>query len=171
MALLGPNRLLRLAIGGIVGVTLALAVIAGATAGIASAPSEPQPAAIRDIPSQYLALYQQAGLAYNVPWQLLAAIGKVESDHGRNPNAYHPNEAGAQGPMQFIPSSWARYHWASGNPSSDINNPRDAIFAAAAYLRVAGAPGDLPRAIFAYNHADWYVDMVLRQMRAYGYPG
>ena len=74
-------------------------------------------------------------------------------------------------PMQFIPSSWARYRWASGNPSSDINNPRDAIFAAAAYLRVAGAPGDLPRAIFAYNHADWYVDMVLRQMRAYGYRG
>jgi len=73
--------------------------------------------------------------------------------------------------MQFIPSSWARYRWASGNPSSDINNPRDAIFAAAAYLRVAGAPGDLPRAIFAYNHAGWYVDMVLRQMQAYGYRG
>jgi hypothetical protein len=73
--------------------------------------------------------------------------------------------------MQFIPSSWARYRWASGNPSPDINNPRDAIFAAAAYLRVAGAPGDLPRAIFAYNHAWWYVDMVVRQMRAYGYPG
>ena len=171
MALLGPNRLLRLAIGGIVALTFSLAVIAGATAGIASAPSEPRPAAISDIPSPYLALYQQAGLAYNVPWQLLAAIGKVESDHGRNPNAYHPNEAGAQGPMQFIPSSWARYRWASGNPSSDINNPRDAIFAAAAYLRVAGAPGDLPRAIFAYNHAGWYVDMVLRQMQAYGYRG
>jgi len=106
-----------------------------------------------------------------VPWQLLAAIGKVESDHGRNPNAYRPNEAGAQGPMQFIPSSWALYRWASGNPSPDVNNPRDAIFASAAYLRVAGAPGDLPRAIYAYNHAGWYVDMVLRQMRAYGYRG
>ena len=169
--MLGPDRLLRLAIGGIVTLTFGLAVVAGATAGIASVPSEARPAAVSDIPSEYLVLYQQAALAYNLPWQLLAAIGKVESDHGRNPNAYHPNEAGAQGPMQFIPSSWARYRWASGNPSSDINNPRDAIFAAAAYLRVAGAPGDLPRAIFAYNHAGWYVDMVLRQMRAYGYRG
>ena len=64
--MLGPDRLLRLAIGGIVGVTFALAVVAGATAGIASAPSEPKPAAVSDIPSDYLALYQQAGLAYNV---------------------------------------------------------------------------------------------------------
>ena len=168
--MLGPDRLLRLAISSIVAVTFGLAAVAGATAGIASAPSVPKPAAVRDIPSDYLVLYQQAGLAYNVPWQLLAAIGKVESDHGRNPNAYRPNEAGAQGPMQFIPSSWARYRWASGNPSPDINSARDAIFAAAAYLRVAGAPGDLPRAIYAYNHAWWYVDMVLRQMRAYGYP-
>jgi membrane-bound lytic murein transglycosylase B len=73
--------------------------------------------------------------------------------------------------MQFIPSSWARYRWASGNPSPDVNNPRDAIFAAGAYLHVAGAPANLPRAIYAYNHAWWYVDLVVRQMRAYGYPG
>lgn len=167
----GPDRLLRLVIGSIVAVMFGLAVVAGATVGVASAPAEPQPAAVGDIPADYLVLYQQAGLAYGIPWQLLAAIGKVESDHGHNPNAYRPNEAGAQGPMQFIPSSWARYRWASGNPTPDVNNPRDAIFAAAAYLRVAGAPQDLPRAIYAYNHAWWYVDMVLRQMRAYGYPG
>src|SRR5260370_9182760 len=105
MALLGPNGLLRLAIGGIVGVPSALAVIAGATAAIASAPSEPRPAAISDIPSQYLALYQQAGLAYNVPWQLLAAIGKVESDHCRNPYAYHPTQARAPGPTPLLPPS------------------------------------------------------------------
>ena len=165
----GPDRVLVLAVGGIAGVVFGLSVVVGATAGVASAPAAPAPAAISDIPAGYLALYEQAGLAYGIPWQLLAAIGKVESDHGRNPNAYHPNEAGAEGPMQFIPSSWARYRWASGNPSPDINNPRDAIFAAADYLRVAGAPQDLPRAIYAYNHAWWYVDMVLRQMRAYGY--
>jgi hypothetical protein len=161
---------LVLAVGGIAAVVVGLSVVVGATAGVASAPSAPPPAAISDIPTDYLGVYQQAGLAYNVPWQLLAAIGKVESDHGRNPNAYHPNEAGAEGPMQFIPSSWARYRWASGNPNPDINNARDAIFAAADYLRVAGAPQDLPRAIYAYNHARWYVDMVMRQMRAYGYP-
>jgi len=161
--------MLRTLIGLFVALVLATAVIAGAVAGVASAaPTNAGPTGT-DIPPSYLPLYQEAGAAFGIPWQLLAAIGKVESDHGRNPNAYHPNEAGAQGPMQFIPSSWARYAWASGNPHPDINNPRDAIFAAAAYLRVAGAPGDLPRAIFAYNHAWWYVDMVLRQMRTYGY--
>ena len=166
----GPDRVLGLAVGGIVALVVFLGVVAGATNGVASAPAQPKPGAVDGIPGDYLALYQQAGLAYGVPWQLLAAIGKVESDHGRNPNAYRPNEAGAQGPMQFIPSSWARYRWASGNPNPDINNPRDAIFAAADYLRVAGAPQDIPRAIYAYNHAWWYVDMVLRQLRAYGYP-
>ena len=169
--MLSPDRFLRLAASAIVALVLCLGVVAGATSGVASAPAQPKPGAVNDIPRDYLALYQQAGLAYDVPWQLLAAIGKVESDHGRNPNAYHPNEAGAQGPMQFIPSSWARYRWASGNPSPDVNNPRDAIFAAADYLRVAGAPQDLPRAIYAYNHAWWYVDMVLRQMHTYGYSG
>jgi membrane-bound lytic murein transglycosylase B len=158
-------------VSGIVAVVFLLAVVTGATAGIASAPAQSRPAAVSDIPADYLTLYKQAGLAYGVPWQLLAAIGKVESDHGRNPAAYRPNEVGAQGPMQFIPSSWARYRWASGNPSPDVNDPRDAIFAAAAYLRVGGAPEDLPRAVYAYNHASWYVDMVLRQMQAYGYAG
>ena len=161
--------MLRTLIGLFLALALAASILAGAVAGVAAARSTSAPA-LADIPSDYLALYQEAGAAYRLPWQLLAAIGKVESDHGRNPNAYRPNQAGAQGPMQFIPSSWARYRWASGNPNPDINNPRDAIFAAAAYLRVAGAPGDLPRAIYAYNHAWWYVDMVLRQMRAYGYP-
>lgn len=157
-------------IGLFVALVLASALAAGAVAGVASAAPTNAGPAVADIPPSYLPLYQEAGAAFGIPWQLLAAIGKVESDHGRNPNAYHPNEAGAQGPMQFIPSSWARYRWSGGSPNPDINNPRDAIFAAAAYLRVAGAPGDLPRAIFAYNHAWWYVDMVLRQMRAYGYP-
>jgi len=149
-------------------VTLGAGVAGGAVAGVASGASAASAPALADIPGNYLALYQEAGVAYGMPWQLLAAIGKVESDHGRNPAAYRPNEAGAQGPMQFIASSWARYRWASGSPQPDINNPRDAIFAAAAYLRAAGAPGDLPRAVYAYNHAWWYVDMVLRQMRAYG---
>jgi len=148
-------------------VTLAAGIAGGVVVGVASGTAPGSAPAIAEIPRDYLVLYREAGAAYGVPWQLLAAIGKVESDHGRNPAAYRPNEAGAQGPMQFIPSSWARYRWASGSPQPDINNPRDAIFAAAAYLRAAGAPGDLPRAVFAYNHAWWYVDMVLRQMRAY----
>ncbi len=162
--------MLRTLIGLFLAVTVGAGIVSGAIAGVASGASVRTPAAAADIPADYLALYQEAGAASGVPWQLLAAIGKVESDHGRNPAAYRPNEAGAQGPMQFISSSWARYRGSSGSPHPDINDPRDAIFAAAAYLRVAGAPGDIPRAIYAYNHAWWYVDMVLRQMRAYGYP-
>ncbi len=154
----------------VLGIALASGIVGGAAAGVLSAPSTTSAqGALPDIPPDYLALYQAAGATYNVPWPVLAAIGKVESDHGRNPAAYRPNEAGAQGPMQFIPSSWERYQWASGNPRPDVNHPRDAIFAAALYLRVAGAPGDIPRAVFAYNHAGWYVDLVLRQARAYGY--
>lgn len=167
----GPNQLLRAVIVLSVAVVVGLGIVSGATAGVASASPLPKPAAVTEIPAEYLTLYQQAALAYGLPWQLLAGIGRVESDHGRNPAAFRPNEAGAEGPMQFIPSSWARYRWASGSLNPDINNPRDAIFAAAAYLKVAGAPTNIRNAIFAYNHAWWYVDMVLRQMRAYGYPG
>ncbi len=156
----------------VLGITLASGIVGGAAVGVVSASSAtPVEVGVVDIPPDYLALYQAAGAAYGVPWPVLAAIGKVESDHGRNPAAYRPNEAGAQGPMQFIPSSWDRYKWASGNPQPDVNNPRDAILAAAAYLRVAGAPADIPRAIFAYNHAWWYVELVLRQARVYGYAG
>jgi membrane-bound lytic murein transglycosylase B len=167
----GPERLLRNLILLFVFATLGAGVVAGAAAGVASAIPSASTGDLADVPPDYLALYQAAGTAYGVPWPVLAAIGKVESDHGRNPAAYRPNEAGAEGPMQFIPSSWARYRGASGNPHPDVYDARDAIFAAAAYLRVAGAPADIPRAIFAYNHADWYVDLVLRQARAYGYPG
>jgi len=161
--------MLGILIGLFLAVTLAAGIGGGAVAGMASGASAASAPALADIPRDYLAIYQEAGVAYGVQWQVLAAVGKVESDHGRNPAAYRPNEAGAQGPMQFIPSSWARYRWAGGSPQPDINDSRDAIFAAAAYLRAAGAPGDLPRAVFAYNHAWWYVDLVLRQMRLYGY--
>jgi peptidoglycan DL-endopeptidase CwlO len=167
----GPERTLHTLISLFIALAMGGSITAGAVAGVASASSPKSVSGQADIPADYLALYQEAAAAYGLPWQLLAAIGRVESDHGRNPNAYHPNEAGAEGPMQFIPSSWARYAGASGSLQPDINNPRDAIFAAGAYLRVAGAPADLPRAIYAYNHAWWYVDMVVRQMRAYGYPG
>ena len=167
----GPERTLHTLIGLFIALAMGGSITVGAVAGVASASSLKSTSGQADIPADYLALYQEAAAANGLPWQLLAAIGRVESDHGRNLNAYHPNEAGAEGPMQFIPSSWARYGGASGSLHPDINNPRDAIFAAGAYLRVAGAPGDLPRAIYAYNHAWWYVDMVVRQMRAYGYPG
>jgi membrane-bound lytic murein transglycosylase B len=133
-------------------------------------PSQPANAsALADIPPAYLVLYQEAGQQFGVPWQVLAAIGRVESDHGRNPNAYRPNYAGAVGPMQFLPSTFAEYAWAAGHLGADILEPHDAIFAAAAMLKNHGAPADLRGAIYAYNHAGWYVDLVLSWAARYGW--
>jgi murein DD-endopeptidase MepM/ murein hydrolase activator NlpD len=108
---------------------------------------------------QLLALWQSAGSGYGVPWQVLAAINKIESNFGQNMG---PSSAGALGWMQFIPSSWERWGMdADGDGLADPWDPEDAVFAAARYLAAAGAHEDLERAIFAYNHAQWYVDDVL----------
>src|SRR5579872_55463 len=109
--------------------------------------------------SELLALWQQAGAEYGVPWQVLAAINKIESNFGRNMG---PSSAGAIGWMQFMPSTWMRWGIdANGDGVADPWNASDAIFSAARYLQAAGASTDLYRAVFAYNHADWYVQEVL----------
>jgi murein DD-endopeptidase MepM/ murein hydrolase activator NlpD len=116
--------------------------------------------------SQLLALWQQAGAEYDVPWQVLAAINKIESNFGRNMG---PSSAGAIGWMQFMPSTWMRWGIdANGDGIADPWNASDAIFSAARYLQAAGASTDLYRAVFAYNHADWYVQEVLALANLYG---
>jgi len=116
-----------------------------------------------EIPPLYLRLYQQAAQRYGLSWAVLAGIGKVECDHGRDPDpsCMHEgavNSAGAGGPMQFIASTWASYGVdVEGAGAPDRWNPADAIYGAANYLRASGAPGDYARAIYAYNHASWYV--------------
>jgi hypothetical protein len=118
------------------------------------------------IPPFLLPLYQAAGIEYGVPWEVLAAINEIESDYGRNLNV---SSAGALGWMQFMPATWATYGVdANGDGSKDPLNPVDAIFAAARYLRAAGADKDLRGAIFAYNHANWYVDSVILRARLIG---
>jgi hypothetical protein len=120
----------------------------------------------REIPPTYLRLYEQAAARYGLDWAILAGIGKVECDHGRAPapsctEEGAVNAAGAGGPMQFIASTWARYGVdAEGGGPPDRWNPADAIFSAANYLRASGAPRDYRQAIFAYNHAQWYVEEV-----------
>ena len=110
---------------------------------------------------QLQALWQSAGEAYGVPWPVLGAINKLESAFGRNMG---PSSAGAVGWMQFMPDTWARWGMdANGDGIADPWNPEDAVYAAARYLAAAGAHDDLYRAIFAYNHADWYVQDVLEQ--------
>jgi len=104
-------------------------------------------------------LWQRAGAAYGVPWQVLGAINKVESNFGQNMG---PSSAGAVGWMQFMPSTWDRWGTdADGDGVANPWDPEDAVYSAGRYLAAAGAHTDISRAVFAYNHAQWYVDEIL----------
>ena len=118
------------------------------------------------IPPFLLPIYQACGTQYGIPWEVLASINRIETAFGTNLNV---STAGALGWMQFIPSTWEMYGVdANGDGRKDPYNPVDAICAAARYLKAAGGQEDLYRAIFAYNHADWYVDEVLLYAKQYG---
>jgi murein DD-endopeptidase MepM/ murein hydrolase activator NlpD len=111
-------------------------------------------------------LWQRAGAAYGIPWNVLAAINKVESNFGQNMG---PSSAGAVGWMQFMPSTWLRWGVdADGDGVADPWNATDAVYAAARYLAASGGQTDISRAVFSYNHADWYVQEVLDLARVYG---
>ena len=114
-------------------------------------------------------LWHRAGAAYGIPWQVLAAINKIETNFGRNMG---PSSAGAVGWMQFMPSTWLRWGTdATGEGIADPWDPEDAVFSAARYLAAAGAREDLYRGVFAYNHADWYVRDVLGLAGVFGHGG
>ena len=169
----------------------ALAVVAGAAAGSARSdtfavfdgllPSSaaqntpgllvPESFSTPPLQSQSLAveelrpIWEAAGAAYGIPWPVLAAINKVESDFGKNMG---PSSAGAVGWMQFMPSTWLSWGMdADGDGVADPWSARDAIFSAARYLAASGGGGELETAVFAYNHADWYVKEVLDLARVY----
>jgi soluble lytic murein transglycosylase-like protein len=97
--------------------------------------------------------FRQADRRFDVAWEVLAAVMYVESKFGKVKST---STAGAQGPMQFLPSTWGQY-----GLGGDIQDPHDAILGAANYLRASGAPGDYRRALFAYNRSRAYVDAVL----------
>jgi murein DD-endopeptidase MepM/ murein hydrolase activator NlpD len=130
-----------------------------------SAPLTPQ-----QVPLSTLhVLWQQAGSAYGIPWQVLASINKIESNFGQNMG---PSSAGAVGWMQFMPSTWLRWGVdADGDGIADPWNATDAIYAASRYLAAAGGQTDISRGVFAYNHADWYVREVLDLAQVYGQGG
>ncbi len=129
-----------------------------------------------EIPPEYLRLYLRAAARYGLDWAILAGIGKVECDHGRDPalsctQEGAVNSAGAGGPMQFLKSTWAEYGVdAEGDGPPDRWSPADAIFGAANYLRASGAPGNYREAIYAYNHARWYVEEVESWAAKYSAP-
>ena len=136
----------------------------------------PAPTAVAraTIPADYLVLYgRAAATCKGLPWLVLAAIGSVESAHGQSdaPGVHQgTNVAGAMGPMQFLAGTWAAYGVdGDGDGTTDVYDPADAIFGAANYLCATGG-GDLStlrRALWDYNHADWYVEEVLQLAARY----
>jgi Transglycosylase SLT domain len=182
----GRGTGLRVIVVGAAGLTMvgfvlvaALTVLGGASFGAGTLPSETPSDGVSalaesEIPPLYLQLYEQAARHYGLDWAILAGIGKVECDHGRDPDpsCTHEgavNSAGAGGPMQFLASTWATYGVdADGDGPPNRWDPADAIYAAANYLRASGAPSDYERALFSYNHASWYVAEVESWARKYG---
>lgn len=185
----------RAAVFTVLALVFLLVVIIG---GIVSWPARPaangpSPVAIADIPADYLVLYQRAAARFGIDWAVLAAIGKLECDHGRlqAPGCNPPgtlNRAGATGPMQFLGPTWragtplgavpavgpptgtAGDGYATdgdGDGLADVWNPADAIAGAARLLRANGAPGDYRRALFAYNPSSSYVERALAQAEEY----
>ncbi len=120
------------------------------------------------VPPMLIPIYQRAAAAYGLGPQgpaVLAGINQIETAFGTN---LGPSYAGAVGWMQFMPETWDSYGIdANGDGVADPNNPEDAIYAAASYLSAAGMPADTYGAIFAYNHADWYVADVLANAACY----
>ena len=116
---------------------------------------------------EYVRLYKESAEKYGFgrDWYVLAAVGQVESNHGLNMG---PSSAGAMGPMQFLPSTWAASGVdGNGDGEANIMDPEDAIPAAAGYLKEGGAPRDWYAALYSYNHADWYVKKVFAVAEAY----
>src|SRR5215207_5486595 len=178
--------LLTLAAGLIVSLVTVAAVLVSSVGAVASmcqqaaeessttptgyVPARPSQEALADIPAHYLDAYRRAAGEYGIDWAILAAIGKIESGHGEGGKEVTciGSPAGAQGPMQFLPSTWAT-DGVDGNDDGvkDVCQYEDAIFGAASYLVRSGAPQDYHAALFSYNHAGWYVQEVLAQAEKY----
>jgi Transglycosylase SLT domain len=131
----------------------------------------PSPVALADIPGNYLQWIRQAGDRYGLDWSVIAGIYSIETDFGRldAPGVRSgENFAGAGGPGQFLAGTWRLYGVdGDGDGVKDRYNPADAIPGTANLLHRSGAPADYRRAVFAYNHASWYVDDVLSRAARY----
>jgi hypothetical protein len=167
-----------LPVAGALSLAMLVAVIAGAPESESALPSG---AALADIPPEYLRAYESAASRFHLGalgWSMLAAIGKVETDHGRSPapgvRSGQNTHGCCAGPMQIHNGfgsgggTWGAFKVdGDGDERADIYSPADAVATAAQYLKASGAPAHWRAAIFAYNHADWYVDRVVRQAAAY----
>ena len=174
----GGSLVVPIVVGGAALASMFAAALAGA---LMSPTPTLQTSGPADIPAAYFTAYQAAASRFELGpdgWSYLAAIGKVESDHGRSAAQGVRSGQNAHGccagPMQFDngggsgAGTWGAFRVdGDGDGRADIYDPDDAIAAAARYLRSSGAPDDWSRALFAYNHADWYVEQVKRQAARY----
>jgi len=158
--------IVALALGLLVGLVVLVMSIGFLGAGAPGCGSEAAPGLSAEVPKQLVPIYEQAAAKYKLGAKgpsVLAAINFVETSFGTN---MATSSAGANGWMAFLPSTWVQWGIdANGDGVKDPYDAEDAIFAAANYLRDSGAPGDWSEAVFAYNHADWYVEKVLRKAR------
>ncbi len=147
----GPNN--------VAGSPQAVAQAGALAALLATSDASAQALAFYRIPLFLLPIYKAAAVQYGVPWQILAAVNEIETNYGTDQSV---SSAGAVGWMQFMPSTWLQYGVDALNAGyADPYSPVDAIFAAARYLRAAGAATNLRGAILAYNHSEEYADSVL----------
>lgn len=165
IAAVGLGGLLLLGIGA--GGVLFLASAVGATRGSTGQ-------AVGDIPIELVPVYRAAAATCPLPTELLAAVGKVETDHGRSPLPgvkSGANSAGAEGPMQFLPDTWNQYGVdGDGDGTANVHSPVDSIFGAAQYLCANGGGADangVRNALWNYNHSDEYIDDVLSFAETY----
>ncbi len=170
------NKAMTGALGGLILLILAPVFL---FIGIGSPPAgaaEPSEVALADIPANLLPVYRAAAQqTCDMPWEVLAAIGKIETDHGRStlPGVHSgTNSAGAAGPMQFMPGTWAAFRVdGDKDGDTDIYDPIDSIWSAAKYLCHNGAgdgdPEMLRSAIWNYNHSETYVNNVIAQAAEY----
>jgi len=133
----------------------------GVTAG------KPSELAMNQIPEKYMPVYQKAAKKYGVPWNLLAAVHKVETNFSNHPTMV--SSVGAEGHMQFMPATWDHYGVDANNDGkADPWNVKDAIFTSARYLGESGAAdGNIEQAVFTYNHSTTYVDNVVNTANKY----
>jgi hypothetical protein len=142
----------------LIGMVICVALVFGQGAGSCGAPAV---GSVKGVPARLAPIYQEAAAHYRLGVRgpaILASINFHETAFGTNMGV---SSAGAQGWMQFMPETWAAYGVdANGDGVKDPNDPEDAIWAAARYLRASGAPENWHDAIYSYNHAEWYVEMV-----------